>query len=342
MAATLSICTPTHAGRAGTLAYGIEALLSQSAGPLRSRVELCISDNASNDGTEELVRSLSAHSPVPIRYRRNPVDLGPGRNIVQSVEMARGDYCWLVSSDDALADGALARMLELLDEHSSLGGVSTTCEVFDHAMGRRMPPPQPPDRSPPGDSPRVIEGLTAIVAELGSAFIGMSTQVVHREAWLQAVRAQERSSLVDGLLPHIVFLVGAAYSRPRWLWCPEPLVKWRAAGGIYGGIDNYMARILDDLARSLLAYVGPRDPGYRRAITGFVRVTYSPHALRTMAALPTHTVRGRYRLIRVLLLRLYWLPDLWCAMLPSVLLPGLAVRAVRKARRVAATVAGTH
>ena len=336
MATALSICIPTHDGRARPLEYGLNAVLRQANDSLASRLEVCVSDNASNDGTGEMVREASGGSPVPIHYRRNAVDLGPGRNILQSIEMASGEYCWLLSSDDALAEGALERMFKLLGGHSGVGGVSTACEVFDSVMERRLPTPT--DRFPAGHGPRVIEGLSAIVEELGPCFIGMSAQVVHRGAWLGAARAQGQSALVDGLLPHIVFLVGAAQSRPRWLWCPEPLIKWRAAGGIYGGIDNYMARILEDLAVSLSTYVGPQDPGYRRAITSFARTNYSPHALRTMAVLPTHTVRGRRRLIGVLLRRLYWLPEFWRSMLPSVLIPGIVVRVVRKARRVAAAV----
>lgn len=333
MPPTLSICIPTHQGRAGTLAYGLDALLSQARGGIDSRIEICISDNASADGTEQLVRNLAADSPLPIRYRRNVVDIGPGRNIVQAIDMASGEYCWIMSSDDAFAEGALHRMLELLAEHPGVGGVSTACAVFDRVMERRLPAPT--DRFPAGDRTREIEGLSSIVEELGSCFIGMSTQVVQRRAWLQCAGKHRNSRLVDGLLPHIAFLVGAAYSQPTWLWCPEPLIRWRSGAWVTDGIDDFMARILDDLASSLLAHLDPRDPGYRHAVAKFARVTYSPRALRNMAALPTHTARGRWRLARVLVRRLYWLQDFWWPMAPNLLLPAAVIKASRRARALA-------
>ena len=332
MAPALSICIPTHDGRAGTLSYALDELLGQAAAGLASRVEVCISDNASRDGTEELIRDLSPQSPAPIRYRRNEANLGPGRNFLQVIEMATGGYCWLMSSDDALAVGGLSRMLELIDEHPGIAGVSTTCQVFDAEMERQLPTPA--ERFPAGDTTGVVEGLSAIVDELGPAFIGMSGHVVARDLWLEAARTHGETTLMDGLLPHVGLLVGAAQRRPRWLWCPEPLVRWRSVH-IPAAIDDFMAGILDDLALSLSRPLGPRDPGYRRAIARFARTNYAAPVLRTMATLPTHTARGRVRLAYVLLRRVWWLPDLWRSMIPSLLVPGLIVRAVRRGRRVA-------
>jgi hypothetical protein len=99
-------------------------------------------------------------------------------------------------------------------------------------------------------------------------------------------------------------------------------------------VEDFMAGILDHLALSLSAYLGPRDPGYRRAITKFVQTTFPPRALRTMAVMPTHTRSGRREFTRVLLRRLYWLPSFWLSMAPSMLLPTVSIKAVRKAVRL--------
>jgi abequosyltransferase len=332
VAPKLSICTPTHDGRARTLLYGLEEIIKQASGNLSSQVEVCISDNASSDGTEELVHGLSARSPIPISYRRNRVDLGLGPNILQAIDMARGDYCWLMSSDDALADGALERILQLLAEHPGIAGVSVACRVYDADLDQSLPTPT--DRFPSGDRPRVIEGLGEIVEELGSHFIGISLHIVQRNAWLVGARSYRSSQLVDGLVPHIVFLVGAAHVQPRWLWCPEPLIKWRSTTTITGGLEGFMAGILDHLALSLSAYLSPRDPAYRRAIAKFAKTTLAPRGLRTMAVMPTHSRRGRRELTRVLVRRLYWLPRFWLSMAPSMLLPPVWIKAVRKALRL--------
>jgi glycosyltransferase involved in cell wall biosynthesis len=331
VAPKLSICTPTHEGRAGTLAFGLERLLGQVTGAIATQVEVCISDNASMDGTEDAVARLAARSPIPIHYRRNPVDLGAGRNILQSVEMARGDYCWLVSSDDALAPGALARMLELLAQHPDIGGASVAYEAFDPALERPLPTPR--DRMPRGDRARVIEGLKPIVEEIGPYYAGISVHVVKRRAWLAAVDLHRSSPLVDGLFPFVVFLVGAAATTPCWLWCPEPLIQWRSRSTPFPDMDGLMAGMLDDLAASLLAYLDSRDPVYRRVIARFAVLNVSSRAVRDIATHPTHTLRGRAHLIRVLLRRLYWHPSFWYSIAPSTLLPGLPIRAARRLRK---------
>ena len=45
----LSICIPTHDGRREQLREAVESVLTQS----KDGVEICISDNASEDGTQE-------------------------------------------------------------------------------------------------------------------------------------------------------------------------------------------------------------------------------------------------------------------------------------------------
>src|SRR5207302_2663631 len=77
------------------------------AAEVPGKVEVCVSDNASGDGTAELMADLAARAPCPVLYRRNDVNRGLASNLLAAVELARGAYCWLLGSDDLLADGAL-------------------------------------------------------------------------------------------------------------------------------------------------------------------------------------------------------------------------------------------
>ena len=49
----LSVCVPTHDGRRGALSELLEGLVVQ-ADDLPGLIEVCVSDNASADGTTEL------------------------------------------------------------------------------------------------------------------------------------------------------------------------------------------------------------------------------------------------------------------------------------------------
>lgn len=108
MSIKLSICIPTY-NRAAFLGEALDSVIRQAT----EEVEIVVSDNASTDCTEALVRDYQTRFPR-IRYHKNPENLGADRNFLKVVEQAEGEYCWLMGSDDALAEGAIAIMLAAL------------------------------------------------------------------------------------------------------------------------------------------------------------------------------------------------------------------------------------
>jgi hypothetical protein len=62
-------------------------------------IEIIVSDNASPDATEELVRSIG-HPRV--RYHRHPTNIGAGANANSCIERAQGKYFQLLQDDDAI------------------------------------------------------------------------------------------------------------------------------------------------------------------------------------------------------------------------------------------------
>jgi glycosyltransferase involved in cell wall biosynthesis len=85
-------------------------------------VEVLIVDDASTDDSASVARRLSAaDSRIRlIEHRRN---LGHIRTYNDGLAAATGDYVALVSADDALTPGALARAVHLLDTLPSVGFV---------------------------------------------------------------------------------------------------------------------------------------------------------------------------------------------------------------------------
>jgi len=101
----LSICIPTY-NRAVFLEETLESVLSQTT----EGVEIVISDNGSQDHTEKIVRRLQQKWPR-ITYFRWDENKGADRNYLKVVELANGEYCWLLGSDDALIPGAIRSIL---------------------------------------------------------------------------------------------------------------------------------------------------------------------------------------------------------------------------------------
>ncbi|HYW07845.1 MAG TPA: glycosyltransferase family 2 protein [Longimicrobium sp.] len=115
----LSVCIPTY-NRAARLA----GTLDQFAGVLRrsghrGSVEMVISDNASPDGTAEVIRAAAGAlaESVPLRVYTQRVNVGAEGNFKFLYEHARGDYVLLWGDDDTLNEEDFGRLVDDLARH---------------------------------------------------------------------------------------------------------------------------------------------------------------------------------------------------------------------------------
>lgn len=111
----LSICIPTM-NRGAFIGETLESIVRQ----MTPQVEIVIVDGGSSDNTAEIVAEFGAHHER-IRYIRtnkpsaSPSNEGFDRDCNLAVERAEGDYCWLMTDDDLLIDGAVAEVLRHLE-----------------------------------------------------------------------------------------------------------------------------------------------------------------------------------------------------------------------------------
>ena len=93
----ISICIPQY-NRIEYLLKNLKQIALQSY----FNIEVIISDDCSSDNTEEEINKLSAAYRFPIIYNRNELNLGYDRNLRKSMELATGDYCFILGNDDTL------------------------------------------------------------------------------------------------------------------------------------------------------------------------------------------------------------------------------------------------
>lgn len=110
----LSICIPTY-NRREYLKATIESIITQEAFA-EGEIELVISDNASEDGTEAMVRSY-ASTAAALHYYRNAVNEGVNVNIFKALERATGVYRKLSNDTFVFHPGSLATMLRAVKEN---------------------------------------------------------------------------------------------------------------------------------------------------------------------------------------------------------------------------------
>lgn len=109
----LSICIPTY-NRSACLAACLESIVSQL--PLEKEIEICISDNASTDNTQEVAMRYARQYPF-IHYRRNSVNVGADRNIYEVPRLSKGTFVKLQGDDDYFRPGTLSVLLKALQQN---------------------------------------------------------------------------------------------------------------------------------------------------------------------------------------------------------------------------------
>jgi glycosyltransferase involved in cell wall biosynthesis len=106
----LTIAIPTF-NRAANLALLLRMLKPEVVA--FPEIELLISDNASSDDTESLVRQF-LQDGLRCRYIRNAENIDADPNFLQCYQQASGKYLWIFGDDDVIFPGALASLVRLL------------------------------------------------------------------------------------------------------------------------------------------------------------------------------------------------------------------------------------
>jgi glycosyltransferase involved in cell wall biosynthesis len=107
----LSIILPVY-NTSSYLRQCLDSILSQLK---NHAVELIIVNDGSTDNSAVILDAYAAkYNEIQLHHRKN-VGVYPTRNF--ALEQARGDYIWMLDSDDYLLDGALATLMNEIKTH---------------------------------------------------------------------------------------------------------------------------------------------------------------------------------------------------------------------------------
>lgn len=101
----LSICIPTY-----NFGNYIGQTLECFIGQMEPGVEIVVLDGGSTDNTRQVVSGFQKDCDSLV-YHRQDFKGGIDKDIARVVSLARGEYCWLMSSDDLIKPGALRRIV---------------------------------------------------------------------------------------------------------------------------------------------------------------------------------------------------------------------------------------
>lgn len=335
-APTLSISIPVHDGRAGVLGELLESI----GGQARAGLEVCVSDNASTDGVAGVVESFRERYGVPAVYSRNDENVGVGRNIVRSIEIASGEYCWPVGSDDHLAPEAVETVFALLDRHPGVSGITTRRDNFSHDMTERL------EADGPGFYPEptrttLLTGTSEILGNVGHAFAYLGAHVLHRERFLTAARDGLEDALAHPLWPQIHLFGQVVLRDPLWVWYPTALVKSRShtsyifktgeagedLGSIHAHVVETLSEVWRDLTRPDLGSV------HRALLRRALMVWAGPDSIAIIKSRPEQTLITDARMLAAFTRRFWRLPEFWRGSFGPLLVPYPVTRLMVWGRR---------
>jgi glycosyltransferase involved in cell wall biosynthesis len=197
----LSICIATF-NRGNFIGATLESMISQ----VEEGVEIVVLDGGSTDDTADRVRPFVERFER-LRYVRQETNLGVDRDFNTAVELAGGEYCWLMSDDDLLKPGAIRAVLEALRGSYSLVVVNAEVRSFDFTRLLE-------DRRLPFETDRTYgpAEMDRLFVEAGGYLTFIGAVVMKRSIWL------ERSK--DPYFGSLFIHVGVIFQA----WLPGPVL----------------------------------------------------------------------------------------------------------------------
>ena len=181
--------------------------------------ELVLCDDGSTDGTLRIAEAFQSKAPFEIRIYRNPDNLGYSRNFAQAAALCSGEVIAFSDQDDVWYPQKLARLSQVFEENSAVGGVFSNGGLIDAGS-----------TSVPGtlwhrfrffakDQARLNTGDAVGVLLQRNVVTGMA--FAFRSSFTDILLSTPESWIHDGWL---AFLIAA---RSKLLALPESLVAYR-------------------------------------------------------------------------------------------------------------------
>jgi glycosyltransferase involved in cell wall biosynthesis len=264
----VSILIPVYK-RAHLIEQTVRSALAQTYG----QIEVVVVDNASPDGTWEVLQRLAA-GDSRVRIFRNASNIGPVRNWRACVDRAHGEFAKILWSDDLIEPGYLERCLPMLKD-PTLGFVYSAARVFgDGGAGA------------PGKAiyQALTDGVHASQAYIAACFSDADVPVspgcavfrradLDRNLWVDIpnpVGSDFASHAIGNDL--LVFLLTAA-DRPRIGVVGAPLSLFRAhAGSITSSTQPEKLVANYDLAKAAFAQVRPLSPELQQRLYLYLQI----------------------------------------------------------------------
>lgn len=222
MSERVSVALCTHQGE-----RWIEEQLRSILGQSRPVSEIVIGDDASTDGTLDVVRRVASETDVPIRIRRHDSPLGVAANFADAIAATSGDVVALSDQDDVWHPDRLERLLPHLEGVALVHSDARLVGADGAPLGSTL---EASLEMSAWERAALEEGR-AIDALLRRNLVTGATAIVRREAAVAALP-------VPPAWIHDEWLAVCAALGDGVRYVPEPTIDYRQHGGNAIGVQR--------------------------------------------------------------------------------------------------------
>ncbi len=116
----LSILIPTY-NRERYLDNCLNSIFFQLDDELNEKIEIIVSNNASEDNTKMVMEKYKKYNNVDYKYSSNLTNLGFDGNFYKLVNEANGRFCWILGDNEFLLENSLKKIVDILEKYKEIG-----------------------------------------------------------------------------------------------------------------------------------------------------------------------------------------------------------------------------
>jgi abequosyltransferase len=314
MSIKLSLCIPTY-NRAKFLKETLDSIIEQAS----ENIEIVVSDNGSTDETEAIIQEYQKQFPR-LRYFRFCTNQGAERNFLNVVEIATGEYCWLLGSDDKLEEGAIVEILSKLALFPHLAGITINFWAYDFYFKNRKwtPAIELHQDTLFTNAEKGFEALCLIFGLL-------SAQICKRDLWMKVISEKKIVEDFHGYV-HVYMIGEMLLKHPQWLFVHSPCVGWREGNDSFLQ-DGYYKRLEIDVLGygKIVPMLFPKQKTFQKKVLSKIgRCHILPHLKQIKCK-----TRGKAEIFSAW--KLTWkhysrFPFFWYKLLPFFAIPSLFLK----------------
>jgi glycosyltransferase involved in cell wall biosynthesis len=320
----LTIAIPTY-NRSEKLAFLIDSIIPQ----LNESVEVFISDNASTDGTADLVSRLNEKNSS-IRFVRQTHNVGIDRNVDTAVINSLGKFVWLCGDDDQFEADSIDYILAVLKSGDFATGW-VNCSRWDNELKECW-------------APKIIKldhdllgvSIGTVISVTHIKFSFLSSHIVRRDLW---IAEKARANCFAPPFTDCIWMLGhllAGVDRMNFV-VSRPLLRQRSSE--YDNVTLAKIPVLLNWCRVMDIAVKFGVP--RSDVEPFFHVSANgPHIINSVIHKKRFAPEAAYQEFIPTILFFWKYPRFWLTAFPLLIMPGFVVRGLRRLYRFQLKVTG--